>query len=124
VALGACLIEKHFTLDRDLPGPDHWFSSTPDELRQLVDGVRTLELSLGEPAIGPTATEARGRREFRLSCVAARSLPAGHALAAADIEFGRPGGGLAPKGRDWLAGRVLAGDVEEGHVFVPGDFAA
>jgi N-acetylneuraminate synthase/N,N'-diacetyllegionaminate synthase len=124
VALGACLIEKHFTLDRELPGPDHWFSSTPDELRRLVDGVRAVELSLGQPAIGPTATEAKGRREFRLSCVAARALPAGHALAAGDVEFGRPGGGLAPKGRAWLVGRTLAADVPEGHVFAPADFAA
>ena len=86
--------------------------------------MRAVEQSLGQPAIGPTATEAKGRREFRLSCVAARALPAGHALAEGDVEFGRPGGGLAPKGRAWLVGRTLAADVAEGHVFTPGDFAA
>ena len=107
VALGACLIEKHFTLDRDLPGPDHWFSSTPDELRRLVEGVRAVELSLGASRrSGRRATEAKGRREFRLSCVAARALPAGHALAKGDIEFAARDG-LAPKGAGWLVGRTL-----------------
>jgi N-acetylneuraminate synthase/N,N'-diacetyllegionaminate synthase len=123
VALGAVMIEKHFTLDRDLPGPDHWFSSTPDELKALVDGVKAVELSLGQSAIGPTATEAQGRHDFRLSCVAARALPAGHRLTADDVAAGRPGDGLAPKGKRWLLGRALAQDVSHGHVFSPDDFA-
>lgn len=122
VALGACFIEKHFTTDRNLPGPDHWFSATPDELRALVDGVSAVERSLGTSAIGPTATEEAGRRSFRLSCVAARDLPAGHTLTEDDIAFSRPGQGMPPKGRRWLVGRTLTHAVEDGHVLTPEDF--
>jgi len=123
VALGACLVEKHFTLDPGLPGPDHWFSSTPDELRRLVDGVALVQASLGGGPLGPTRGEERSRRDFRLSCVAARPLSAGHRLAPDDVGLGRPGDGLEPKARAWLAGRVLAVDVGAGHPFSPADFA-
>jgi N-acetylneuraminate synthase/N,N'-diacetyllegionaminate synthase len=122
VALGACFVEKHFTLDRELPGPDHRFSSDPAEFAALVRGIRQLEAGLGEATLGPTAAEALGRREFRLSCLAARALPAGTRLAAADIVFRRPGHGLPPKLRDALVGLVLQQDVEAGKVFEWGDF--
>jgi sialic acid synthase SpsE len=104
VALGACFVEKHFTLDRDLPGPDQRFSSDPAELRALVSAVRELEASLGRSAVGPAPSELSGRRDFRLSCVAAHDLPAGHVLAEADIAFRRPGTGLPPRAAEWLVG--------------------
>ncbi len=74
VTLDACCIEKHFTLDHGLPGPDHWFSSDPRELRELVTAVRTLERCLGESRLGPAESEALGRRDYRLSCSAARRI--------------------------------------------------
>jgi N-acetylneuraminate synthase/N,N'-diacetyllegionaminate synthase len=107
VALGACWIEKHFTLDRDLPGPDQAFSADPDEFRGLVQTVRTAEAQLGQSTIRPAASEAAGRRDFRLSCVAERDLPAGNELSAADLTLGRPGNGLAPRDRGLLVGRTL-----------------
>lgn len=122
VALGACMIEKHFTLDRTLPGPDHWFSSDPAELRLLVDAVRTMEKNLGCAELGPAASEKLGRREYRLSCVAARELAAGHRLAASDVAFRRPGSGFPPKELDRLIARELARTVAPGHVFSPEDF--
>lgn len=122
VALGSCIIEKHFTLDKNLPGPDHRFSADPAEFRALVQSVRTLEKSLGEPTIGPTESERLGRRNFRLSCVAARDLPIGHCLDESDIAFRRPGDGLPPKAVEWLLGRRLARGITAGHVFLPEDF--
>jgi N-acetylneuraminate synthase/N,N'-diacetyllegionaminate synthase len=123
VALGACLIEKHFTLDRDLPGPDHRFSSNPAEFRALVDGVRTLERNLGASTLGPTESEAFGRENFRLSCVAARAVNAGQLLTQADITYRRPGNGFPPKAAEWLAGLRLARAVPAGATFSAADFA-
>jgi N-acetylneuraminate synthase/N,N'-diacetyllegionaminate synthase len=116
VAMGACFIEKHFTLDKALPGSDHRFSSDPAEFRALVEAVRAVEKNLGDSAIGPTASETQGRRDFRLSCVAARDLPAGHCLTVSDVAFRRPGNGLPPKMRDWLLGKTLNGIVAAGEV--------
>lgn len=117
VALGARIIEKHFTLDRNLPGPDHRFSSDPEEWRQLVVAVRELEACLGSDRIVPTASEDHGRNQFRLSCVAARALPAGHSLTEADIAFRRPGNGLAPGEVSKLIGRKLLAPIESGYLF-------
>jgi N-acetylneuraminate synthase/N,N'-diacetyllegionaminate synthase len=114
VALGACFLEKHFTLDRGLPGPDHRFSSDPEELRALVEAVRTVEANLGDASIGPTTGEELGRAEYRVSCVAARDLVTGHVLADEDIVFRRPGGGVRPGAKDSLIGRPLAREVAAG----------
>jgi N,N'-diacetyllegionaminate synthase len=116
------MIEKHFTLDRDLPGPDHRFSSNPAELADLVRQVRAAEVALGTGVVGPTPSEEAGRRDFRLSCVAARNLNAGHRLERADVAFRRPGTGLAPQERDRLVGRELMHGLPRGHVFSDSDF--
>lgn len=123
VALGACWIEKHFTLDKNLPGPDHRFSACPTEFRGLVEAVRTMEKCLGERRIEPTPSEILGRKNFRLSCVAARDLPEGHRLCQQDIAFQRPGTGLPPKAIGWLLGQRLTRPVNAGHVFDTNDFA-
>ncbi|MSQ55900.1 MAG: N-acetylneuraminate synthase [Betaproteobacteria bacterium] len=122
VAMGACFVEKHFTLDKRLPGPDHRFSSDPEEFAQLVQGVRAIERQLGTERIGPAPSEIEGRAGFRLSCVAARDLPAGHVLQQADVAFRRPGTGLPPKAIDQVLGRKLAAAVAGGHVFGKADF--
>ena len=121
VALGACWIEKHFTLDRDLPGPDHRFSSDPAELRRLVEAVRTMERSLGSRVPGPSASEAGGRRNFRLSCVTRVDLPAGHRLCEGDLAYRRPGTGLPPAAAEWIVGRTVATAIPAGRVLVPED---
>jgi N,N'-diacetyllegionaminate synthase len=123
VALGACFIEKHFTLDRSLPGPDHRFSADPPGLRELVDAVRTFELALGTPEIGPAPSELIARESYRLSCVAANDLRSGHVLAEADVAFRRPGGGLPPAALEWFVGRSLARDIPAGQALTAGDFA-
>jgi len=123
IAMGACMIEKHFTLDKNLPGPDHCFSADPAEFQCLVESVRIMEKSLGSPELKPAGSEALGRRDYRLSCVSARGLMAGHHLAASDVAFRRPGTGLPPKELDHLIDRRLTRDVPAGHVFLREDFS-
>lgn len=122
VALGACFIEKHFTLDKGLPGPDHRFSADPDEFKGLVDAVRAVEAALGESRYQPAASELESRREYRLSCVAAHDLPAGHLITRDDVVFRRPGTGVPPQGLDWIVGRRLVRGVNRGKVFAAEDF--
>lgn len=105
VARGACMLEKHFTLDRDLPGPDHRFSMNPQELKDLVEQVRFVEKCLGSPAIEPAQTEKANRTAFRLSCVLATEKRAGDILQEEDIIFQRPGDGWAPKFARHFIGR-------------------
>jgi N,N'-diacetyllegionaminate synthase len=121
-ALGACFIEKHFTLDKNLPGPDHRFSADPAEFRALADAVRTLEKSLGTSVVGPARSETEGRLGYRLSCVAARDLRAGDTLSDADVVFRRPGTGLPPAVAPWFVNRRLGRDVPRGKVLEPSDF--
>jgi N,N'-diacetyllegionaminate synthase len=122
VALGACVVEKHFTLDKNLPGPDHQFSSDPKEFRALVQAIRTVERCMGKADLEPAISEEPGRRDFRLSCVAARELRAGHRLAVDDIAFRRPGCGFLPKQAGRLLDGVLSRDIPAGHVFSVEDF--
>jgi N-acetylneuraminate synthase/N,N'-diacetyllegionaminate synthase len=122
VALGACFVEKHFTVDRGLPGPDQRFSSDPQEFRELVQSIRRAERCIGSAAIGPTPSETEARRGYRLSCVAASDLGAGHRLRAADIAFRRPANGLPPKLAPRIEGRRLGRGIVRGHVFDYGDF--
>ena len=122
VALDARVIEKHFTLDRNLPGPDHAMSSTPGELAELVRAVREAEVALGSSVLGPTGAEVSSRSEYRLSCVAARELADGHVVLEGDIAFKRPGTGLRPALAELLVGRQLKARALKGHVFGLADF--
>lgn len=117
VAMGACLIEKHFTLDKNLPGPDHHFSADPSEFQALTEAIRSLEKMMGESTIVPAPSEISGRRDFRLSCAAARNLPAGHCLSESDIVFRRPATGFPPWAIEWLVGKHLKHEVQAGKVF-------
>jgi len=124
VCLGATMVEKHFTSDRNLPGPDQWFSSDPQEFAELVRRVRESEVMLGSPQLKPADAELRSREEFRLSCIAARDLPAGHVVAEADIAFHRPATGLPPSQADVLKGRRLSRGLKRGELFAFKDLAA
>jgi len=115
--LGARWIEKHFTLSKDLPGPDHWFSMDAPEMRQLVTSVREAEKMLGSSAVGPTPSESLGRRDFRLSCVAARDIEKGESIKRVDIAFQRPGDGFAPIYEGMLVGLKLAKAIKKGQSF-------
>ncbi len=114
-SMGACMIEKHFTLDKKLPGPDHRFSCDPAELAALVDGLLDSEKMLGDARIGLAQSEIANRDEFRLSCVASRNLPAGHVLCESDVSFKRPGTGIPPEALQYFVGRRLAVGVATDH---------
>ena len=121
VTLGASLIEKHFTLSHDLPGPDHWFSSTPEEFGELVRRVREAEQRMGSAIIAPAAQEQAARREYRLSTVAVDDLPAGSLLSPGMVAFRRPGGGILPRDLPEFLGRRLARAVPKGTPLTPAD---
>lgn len=123
VSLGACMVEKHFTLDRNLPGPDHAMSSDPKELADLVRAVREAEVAMGTSVLGVAGAESASRDNYRLSCVAARDLAAGHVVAEGDIAFRRPGRGFRPALIDLLIGRRLAHAAPRGHVFLARDLS-
>jgi len=122
VALGACFIEKHFTIDRNLPGPDHWFSADESAFAELTKGCRTAYATLGSSVLRPTAEEALNRMQWRLSCTAADDLRAGEILSSSHIAFARPGSGYPPKAVDEILGRVLTTDLPKGATFTRRDF--
>lgn len=96
VARGATLIEKHFTLDRSLPGPDHRASIEPAELKTLVASIRAVEAALGTPVKAPTGSEWNTRDVARKSLVARRAIAQGEAFSAENITARRPGTGISP----------------------------
>jgi N-acetylneuraminate synthase len=96
VARGAVVVEKHFTLDRGMKGPDHAASVEPDELAALVRDIRAVEAGLGNGIKEPGTAEVRNRTVARKCMVAARDIPAGHVLSEADLAVKRAGGPISP----------------------------
>lgn len=94
VARGACVIEKHVTLDRTLPGPDHKASLEPGELRQMIANIRALELAMGNGHKAPQPGEWDTRRAARQQVIAARDIPAGSIITRADLTTARCGHGI------------------------------
>jgi len=111
VALGAALIEKHLTLDKGLPGPDHLASADPQEFAAMVRGIRLVEAMRGDGIKRPTAVEANTRDVARRSVVLAASRPRGHVLQAGDLVLRRPGTGIPPEHLSSLPGRRLVADL-------------
>lgn len=109
-ALGATVIEKHFTLDRNLPGPDHQASLEPDELRAMVAAIRNIEQALGSGIKAPGVSEVKNKPVVRKSLVAARAIRAGEVLSADNLAVKRPGTGLSPMQWDAVVGRVASRD--------------
>jgi sialic acid synthase SpsE len=107
VARGADVLEKHLTLDRTLPGPDHRASLEPAEFAALVRGVRAVEAALGDGDKRPMPSELDTRAVARRSLVAARPLGPGHRLGREDVAVKRPGTGIPPGELDRVLGRRL-----------------
>lgn len=122
VARGARIVEKHITLDRGMPGPDHRASMEPDEFRDFVAGIRAIERAIGTGIKAPTEAERRTAQIGRRSLVAARALPAGHRIAAGDILIMRPGHGLPPAQRDFVIGLRLERAVAAFQPLTAADF--
>ena len=96
VAKGAVLIEKHFTVDKSLPGPDHKASLDPQELKAMVDGIRTVEKALGDGIKGPRPSEVKNKSVARKSLVAANAITAGELFSEENLTVKRPGSGINP----------------------------
>jgi sialic acid synthase SpsE len=113
-ALGMEIIEKHFTLDRSLPGPDHPFAIEPDELKAMVAGIRDVEAALGTGRLeGPSEEEAGEMYTLaRRSIIAASDIPAGTVITREHLTVKRPGFGIAPKHIDIVVGRTARVDIE------------
>jgi len=116
VALGATVIEKHFTLDRNLPGPDHKASIEPQELHNLIAAIRNIEAALGTGEKVMTSSESEIRAIARRSLIAACDLKAGTVLTANLLEIKRPGSGISPVDMDKVLGKRLKTDVREDEV--------
>lgn len=109
-ALGAALIEKHFTLDRARPGPDHKISLLPSELAAMVSGIRRIETMLGSPEKCPSPSERPNIVIARKSIVAAKNIRAGEIFSEANLAAKRPGGGISPMRWDEIIGRPAPRD--------------
>jgi len=110
VAMGATVIEKHLTLDRSLPGPDHKASLEPDQFAAMVRGIRTIEQALGDGIKRPTPSEQANLPVVRKSLVAARPIRAGELFSEANLTAKRPGTGLSPMQWDAWIGRPALRD--------------
>jgi sialic acid synthase SpsE/sugar phosphate isomerase/epimerase len=121
-ALGACVLERHFTLNRTMEGPDHAASLEPGEFKRLVDGTREIEMALGEGLQRQVSQgEMINRENLSKSLVAARPLKKGTVIAAADVKVRSPGQGLSPQKYEQLVGRSLTRNMEEEDFFFPSD---
>jgi len=113
VALGAVVIEKHFTLDRNLPGPDHKASLEPDELKAMVLAIRNIEKALGNGIKRPSPSEAKNKTIARKSLVANQPIKIGERFSADNITAKRPGAGISPMRWDEVLGQVSQKDYEK-----------
>lgn len=124
VALGAVVIEKHVTVDRTLPGPDHRASLEPAALADMVQRVRLVERALGTGAKQPSAQERETAAVARKSLVLARAVPAGHLLHGDDLTIRRPGTGLPPSAFAMVVGRRVARALPADHLLSADDLVA
>lgn len=113
VALGATVIEKHFTLDRDLPGPDHKASLTPKELKIMVNSVRNIEKALGNGNKVPSKSEIKNIVIARKSIVALKKINKGEVFSKNNIGVKRPGSGISPMLWDKVIGKIAIKDFNE-----------
>ncbi len=111
IALGAEMIEKHFTLDKKLPGPDHSSSLEPSEFKELVDGIRNIEKCFGTGVKTPSASEQKNTYGMRRSLVAKADIKAGTVIQKEHIAFKRPMNGLSPNYFEKIIGKKLKADL-------------
>lgn len=121
IAVGACIIEKHFTLDKDLPGWDHAISADPGELAIIAGEGRNIFLALGSTVRTITLAELEKRAKFRRRAILARPMKAGETVNSSDLKFLRPGTGIRPDEISYVVGRTVKSDLEADHELVWSD---
>jgi N,N'-diacetyllegionaminate synthase len=112
VAMGATVIEKHFTLDRTLPGPDHRASLEPDELKAMVQAIRNIEKAMGDGIKRPSPSETKNKAIGRKSLVATTTIRSGERFTKANLAVKRPGTGISPMRWDEVLGRNAIRDFK------------
>jgi N,N'-diacetyllegionaminate synthase len=114
VALGACIVEKHYTVDKKLPGsPDHHLSVDPTDMKTMVQGIRTVEKALGKASKGVEPLEEEAYRFARRSVTSGRAIPRGAAITREMLTYKRPGTGISPRYLDLVVGRIARVDIPE-----------
>jgi sialic acid synthase SpsE len=121
VALGSCIIEKHFTLDKGLPGWDHEVSSNPDEMKAIVQEAKNIIKALGSYRRIVGTVEEHKKLKFRRSIVVNKDLKRGHVLTQTDLLFKRPGTGIGPDEAQYIIGRTLRRDLSRDELVHWGD---
>ena len=120
--MGASVVERHFTLDKNAEGPDHIISSTPDEMKHIVDTIREIELMKGSYIKMPYGPENENRRNNRKSVVAIKPIKKGDVLTENNVYLKRPGMGISPKLFESVLGKVARKDINEDAVLIWEDF--
>ena len=115
-ALGATVIEKHFTLDKNMEGPDHAASLEPDELMMLVRGIRNAEKSLGSPIKKPSFSESKNKPIVRKSIIAAKFIKKGESFTERNLSVKRPGTGISPMNWEQVINQVARRDFLEDEI--------
>lgn len=115
VALGTCLIEKHFTLDKNMEGWDHKVSATKDEMKEIVENAKRVSDAMGSFRITATESDEK-KREFRRSIVLTREMKKGEIIAYQDIDYKRPGGAFEPEMTEFIVGRTVNKDLKFDHI--------
>ncbi len=121
VTLGAIVIEKHFTIDKNLPGPDHKASLNPEELKEMVKAIRLTEKALGDGIKRPTFSEEKIKKVARKSLVANIDIPKGSIIKREMVTIKRPGIGIEPKYLDIVVGKMAKRDIKKDEVLKWGD---
>lgn len=122
IALGACMFEKHFTLNRNMHGPDHWFAEDPSSMKEWINSIRTSFIMMGSPIIRATTSENNMKTIARRSIVAIRDIVEGEILGKSNIGLRRPGNGLAPKFFEQVLGLKATRRISKGNLIKFGDF--
>lgn len=122
VSLGAKVFEKHFTLDNDMPGPDHWFSENPDSLKLWIDSIRQAYECLGNGIVNPSSKELEMRDIAQRSIFSSKSIKMGEYLSDDNLELKRPGTGMNGLSWDKVIGCIATHDIDENSLINEGDF--
>jgi sialic acid synthase SpsE len=121
VALGATIIEKHFTINREMDGPDHKASLEPDELKEMVKSIRNISNALGSGQKKPSGSELKNREIARKSIHIKNARSQGHILTENDLIMKRPGNGISPMVWRSIIGKSLRVDVQDDHLLLETD---
>ena len=119
VAMGARVIEKHLTLDRNLPGPDHLSSLMPNEFEQMTKAIRSIEIALGDGVKQVSPSERENRLKVRKSIVASKVINAGEEYSSGNLATKRPGKGLSPMCWDQVIGHRAERDYQKDELIDP-----